>query len=623
MHLTWQIVRKDLIRFRFVFLGWLLLLAGKFLFFSIISGVFGHPSVYWLSQYYPMTSFFVASIGVPALFAYFLLAALVSEDSPNGRDPFWVTRPISGTQLLAAKSLLALLMFVLVPLLAALPWWLACGLDSAALGSLIATTAAAYLLLVLSGLALASLTKGYPRYIVWTLAAIAIVAIANSAPLIFGAPGKMPTAFYVWMLAACFAALAIEIIWHRFVVRHFRFDLLIVGGLTLGVSVWLVSSPPASLQRWFLPPAAVVPTPENIRVTITGDVRAFLNGGLTLPLRIDGLPENSVPLIWMDARWKSRDGKVWPTRGKPVGNLQPMRRVARQILHLPADPSAPIVDHVSFILASKYADRIAAEAATVEGKARVNFFELKPVAEVAVGNTIQHFPGGSFTVSDYLERDREISFLITARVPATTDREYRGVTYVALVNHRTGEIIEPFFADYRTGGQPMVNDVAVLAVGMQFKIADPAWLREAKLVFLGMGPRHEIICDVPAFTRPANRAAPLQPTGVSVPAETLSQYFGTYQPRPGATLTIRQMHGVLILKEGSSPQVPLTPNSETRFHVAYASWIFASDGYDLEFVKNAEGRFTHFVVHQGGHDFPVPRIEPAVKIAPTPVEPSR
>ena len=105
MNLIWQIVRKDLHRFRFVLLGWVLLMAGKYLFFATISGVFGHPSVYWLSQFEPGTLFSYMSFIVLGLIAYFLVAALVFEDPPAGADPFWITRPISGAQLLTAKFL--------------------------------------------------------------------------------------------------------------------------------------------------------------------------------------------------------------------------------------------------------------------------------------------------------------------------------------------------------------------------------------------------------------------------------------------------------------------------------------------------------------------------------------
>ncbi len=76
---------------------------------------------------------------------------------------------------------------------------------------------------------------------------------------------------------------------------------------------------------------------------------------------------------------------------------------------------------------------------------------------------------------------------------------------------------------------------------------------------------------------------------------------------------VREWRGFLELRDSVSPfRVLLTPESETSFYTPYASWLFASDGgYRVEFVRAAGGRVTHFVVHQDGRDFIVPRTSPA------------
>ncbi len=345
MTLIWHIIRKDLLRFRVILLAWGLLLAAKYLFLSSITGIFGHPSLYWLKQFEFPTPFYLAVVFLPAGIAFFLVAALLFEDPPAGRDPFWVTRPISGAQLFAAKFLFAFLMFVLVPLVAALAWWLACGFGAEQILPMARFMGSAYLSIVLLGLGMASLTDGYPRYFVWTLAGLAVVLIAHLFALTFGLghTAQMPPVFYNWLPAVCVAVLSVEIAWQRFVVRHFRRSLPIVATLTLAGSAWLFTFPPAALGRLFAPAARAFPDEAGVRVTVAGDVRTFLKGGLSLPLRIDGLPDNSVPIIWMEATWRSPDGKIWTVRGSSGGSHQPLRRAAWQLLQVTHDESHSLV----------------------------------------------------------------------------------------------------------------------------------------------------------------------------------------------------------------------------------------------------------------------------------------
>ena len=607
MNLLWHIIRKDLIRFRLILLGWVLLLAGKYLFLAQISGIFGHPSLYWLRQFEFPTPFYLAVVVLPAVIAYFLVAALVFEDPPAGRDPFWVTRPISGAQLFAAKFLFAFLMFVLGPLLAALPWWLACGFGADEIVRMAGFTGGAYLLIVLLGLAMAGVTNGYPRYFVWTLAGLAAVWGAHISPLIFGMPGKMTPAYYFSLLAACVAVLSVEIGWHRFVVRHFS-NRLPLAALTLVASVGLFIWPPTVLASLFMPDVTTFPGEDNVRVTVAGDVRTFLKGGLSLPLRVEGLPENAVPILWMGATWRSPDGKTWPVRGSSGGNQPPLRRAAWHLLQLAPNESPALVQSVNFAMAPKYADRIAAEATSVEGSVRIYTRAARLRAEVPAGPGTGRFDGGSFTVSDYTEAPGDVSFVFTVRGAYSPERG-QGIGYVALLNRRTGEIIEPSKEDQRASGPHLFNDVVNVSTWMRFKIPDSKWLGESNLVVVGLADGHELNLAVPAYVRPVNHAAPLLPMPVAVPAEVMKQYAGTYRPRPGATVVIREWRGYLEMRDSAAPfRVILTPESATSFYTPYASWLFAGDGYRVDFVRDAGGRVTHFVVHQDGRDFIVPRL---------------
>lgn len=621
MNLVWNIIRKDLIRFRFALLAWLLLLVGKYFLLASISGIFGHPSPYWIRLFaFPQPFFYLVWAG-PALFGYMLVAALVFEDSPSDRDPFWVTRPISGAQLLSAKLILALAAFVLLPLLAATVWWRACGFRLAEWALLAGYTAVSYLLLAALALAVASTTRGYARFLVWSLAGIALLLAVHLIPPIFGGAGRvvdgqyrghLTSSYYLTLLAICVIVLSAEIAWHRFVVRHFTKSLPVVAALAVALSTWLFSWPPAPLARLFVSQPADAGNAPNVRVSVAGDVRTFYKAGLSLPLRIEGLPENAVPSVWLEAQWKSADGKVWPTRGGGGGNLQPIRQAAHRVLQLPGASPADRIMPVNITLAARYVERIGTEAATVEGQARVKFSPLLPVAEVPAGNAIVRFDGGSFTVSDYVVRDGQVSFIFTGRVSPPANRDL-GIGYLALVNRRTGEVIEPAIKMFVAGTPPVLPDVAVFSIELTFRLPDAKWLDEAHFVVLALGPRQEIVCHVPAFTRPSRRADPLFTEQMSVPPEILRDYVGEYRPDPGSSVSVTESHGNLFFKvlpvQPGMPKFVLYPLSATRFQARYQSWIFASDSFEVEFMRDAQGRVTHFVVHEGGRDFVVPRID--------------
>lgn len=625
MNLIWHIVRKDLLRFRFILTVWVLLLAGKYFFFAAISGVFGHPSVASLRLFESPSALFFAASCVPAAIAYFLVAALVFEDPPAGRDPFWVTRPISGTQLFAAKFLFAFVMFVLAPVVAALMWWLACGFGAAEILPMAGIMGGAYLVLVLLGLGMASLANGYPRYFVWTLAGLAVVLFAHLvfSVLGFGHAAKMLPAFYFGTPAVCVAVISLEIAWQRFVIRHFRKSLPLIATLTLIGSAWLFTSPPAILGGLFVPAVPVYLGEENVRVSIAGDLRTFFSGGLSLALRVDGLPDDASPIVWMNAQWRSSDGKIWAAKGSSGASLQPLRRAAWRLLDLNHDKTPLIIQPITFALPAKYADRIASEAVSIEGTVRIRSSSARLLAEIPLAASTRRFTGnsGSFTINDYAPSAGEVGFLFTVRVSEV--ERWRG-GYMALINRRTGEIIEPAREEQLMGGGATFNDVAlamnitkpaeiqtgiiVVSTRMRFKIPDERWLADSNLTIIGLRDSHELTRPIPTYIRPAERATPLLPKRFAVPTAVLNEYAGTYRPRPGATLSIQEKRGNLELADSGFSRVLLMPESQTSFYNFYASWLFAGDGYRVEFVRDAAGRVTHFVVHQDGRDFIVPRL---------------
>jgi hypothetical protein len=117
MRLVWHIARKDLVRLRWLLLLWGVVLGGGLLFVTIQARLDAET-------YLP---FYVAAnvviSGVAPLIAFGLVMGLVHDDPVAEIDAFWMTRPISGGELLMAKAV-AWLLLGLVPVAVTLPFWL-------------------------------------------------------------------------------------------------------------------------------------------------------------------------------------------------------------------------------------------------------------------------------------------------------------------------------------------------------------------------------------------------------------------------------------------------------------------------------------------------------------------
>jgi hypothetical protein len=617
MNLTWHIVRKDFLRFRFLLLAWIAVLVAKILFLSSVTGLLGSPNISllpWLQSGSPVQ----AVIGAIApLFVLFLVAALVFEDAPTGRDPFWVTRPISGGRLLTAKLLSAALMLFVPVVLADVAWWLICGLATDKIVAFGSWTAGNTVLLVLVGMACASATNGYPRFVVWLIAGVAAVIGCHLFPLIFGLTGKQVDApnFYGGVVSVCLGILAVEILFNRFITRRFRAGLPIVAALTLLGSAWLFSSAPASILAMVGPKSWKFAEEAPIRASVAGDVHTVNGGGLTLPVRLDKLPSNVVANIQMQATWHSPEGKVWTTKSGRSNFRSTLRRVARRVLGLAPDPSAKTAEQVLFILPRANADRVAAEATTVEGTASLYLNEATPVAEIPVRPQVSRFAGGSLTISDVAINEGDVSFFITTRLGFEPERYY-GIGYIALLNRRTGELIES------SQDQPLLHrgprtehDVTLACIWVRFKIPNRAWLEESRFVFVATSVGYSVQREIASYTRTSVKAELDHPAPVTVPPDVLKDYVGTYQPRPGAKLVVKVVRGglSLSLEDSGFFRMVVVPETNTHFIAPNQNWLFASEGgYSVDFVRDAQGIVTHFIVHQGGRDFVVPRMNAIV-----------
>ncbi len=97
--------------------------------------------------------------------------------------------------------------------------------------------------------------------------------------------------------------------------------------------------------------------------------------------------------------------------------------------------------------------------------------------------------------------------------------------------------------------------------------------------------------------------APLkQHTEVRVPAEILEKYVGRYGEPPNLILVIRREGDHLSIQENDEPKQELFAESERDFFSKVADDA-------LTFETDSHGRVTRMVLHTGGRDIPINRIE--------------
>jgi len=84
-------------------------------------------------------------------------------------------------------------------------------------------------------------------------------------------------------------------------------------------------------------------------------------------------------------------------------------------------------------------------------------------------------------------------------------------------------------------------------------------------------------------------------TTVSVDPKILAQYAGTYALAPNFDLVFTVENGQLMTQASGQPKFPVYAESETSFFLTVVE-------AQVEFFKNDQGKVTHLVLHQGGHD---------------------
>jgi hypothetical protein len=158
MSLTWHIFRKDLYRLRWVIL--LLVVCGisVLALATIEAGLDaeGHMPFYMAASAFGLVFAPVTSFG--------LVMGIQDDDPVVAVDAFWMTRPIEGWRLLAAKGI-ALVVVSVIPIAVDLPFWALHGFGPSLLGAAVLKTLAIQAFIALLALPFAIVSANGSRFV--------------------------------------------------------------------------------------------------------------------------------------------------------------------------------------------------------------------------------------------------------------------------------------------------------------------------------------------------------------------------------------------------------------------------------------------------------------------------
>ena len=181
MNLTWQIVRKDLMRLKVPLSLWLLFVVGMTMGFGLLPAPDDESSRRdlpgWISG---LQGLGMAVAMLQGVVGALLAAVLGLEDPPNGTVAFWPTRPISRARLFGAKLLAGFVGLGLLPTLALIVVWLGFGFTLRETMLAASEHLAWQLAVLVPALALAVLGGGLGRFLaaalgVWLLLVFTVV----------------------------------------------------------------------------------------------------------------------------------------------------------------------------------------------------------------------------------------------------------------------------------------------------------------------------------------------------------------------------------------------------------------------------------------------------------------
>lgn len=237
MNLTWHIVKKDLRALKWPLGLWLLCIVAKLGVGVMLLNASGDEGIEWFQQMDILAKGLAAAEGL----SFVLVAALIQEDLMVGTTAFWMTRPIAGGRLLRAKLLTIVLVFLVAPVVITLPWWLGCNYGAGEIAWAAAETVAVHALVVLLALLWSAVTDGLGRFLMWTLATLAVTPMLTAIVAYYltrKGPGPVPeimsTRVLVMLIIMTIGIFIVLV--HQYRTRHTWRSIGIIGG-ALGLSV--------------------------------------------------------------------------------------------------------------------------------------------------------------------------------------------------------------------------------------------------------------------------------------------------------------------------------------------------------------------------------------------------
>jgi hypothetical protein len=82
---------------------------------------------------------------------------------------------------------------------------------------------------------------------------------------------------------------------------------------------------------------------------------------------------------------------------------------------------------------------------------------------------------------------------------------------------------------------------------------------------------------------------------ITVPADTLRTYAGTYELNPKFALTLTVENDQLMAQATNQPKFPLFAESERRFFLKVVE-------AEVEFMRDDKGAVTHLILYQNGRE---------------------
>jgi hypothetical protein len=212
MSLTWNIVRKDIYRLRWALVLWLVALTARGA-FSGIQAVLDDEGSYPFAR----GAWLFGTVFCPII-AFGLVMAAQSDDPVADVDAFWITRPISGGRLLAAKAVLLALM-LLLPVIVVTPLWISHGFSPHQLFRAVLATAGEQAVTMAIAVPFAVISPDASHFVVNVLVAGVVIAVlwlayqffdlGRFVPLAEGvAESRLTVVASIWAVAALVMALA-------------------------------------------------------------------------------------------------------------------------------------------------------------------------------------------------------------------------------------------------------------------------------------------------------------------------------------------------------------------------------------------------------------------------------